>query len=307
MARRILFVHGRSWKPSRPALASLWERAVRHGIARSHPEKLAAFDATRKELAYYGDLSNAFLRDRGGTYSESEDVADRESALAALQEVGAHQFTRRRYRRLPGRTSLKEFFADAGSGPLRWLQLSEPAISHLAPDMCEYWNPDSEFGGRVRWAFTERLRDAMDSGDEILVVAHSLGTLIAWDTFWKFSYYQEYRDYRSCRVSLWITLGSPLGDVTVQDHLKGARASGPRRFPANVVRWENLAAEDDYISHDQRVADDFRNMHGPELATERIRDYRIYNLAVRHGRSNPHSSVGYLIHPKTARLIAEWL
>jgi hypothetical protein len=38
-----------------------------------------------------------------------------------------------------------------------------------------------------------------------------------------------------------------------------------------------------------------------------IRDYRIYNLAVRYGKSNPHSSVGYLIHPRVAQIIASWL
>ena len=38
-----------------------------------------------------------------------------------------------------------------------------------------------------------------------------------------------------------------------------------------------------------------------------IRDHTIYNLAVRYGRSNPHSSLGYLIHPRTALLLAEWL
>jgi hypothetical protein len=38
-----------------------------------------------------------------------------------------------------------------------------------------------------------------------------------------------------------------------------------------------------------------------------IRDYRIYNLAVRYGRSNPHSSMGYLVHPRVAKIVADWL
>jgi len=38
-----------------------------------------------------------------------------------------------------------------------------------------------------------------------------------------------------------------------------------------------------------------------------IRDYRVYNLAVRYGKSNPHSSIGYLAHPRTAQIISEWL
>ena len=38
-----------------------------------------------------------------------------------------------------------------------------------------------------------------------------------------------------------------------------------------------------------------------------IRDYRIYNMAVRYGKSNPHSSVGYLIHPRVTKIVADWL
>ena len=38
-----------------------------------------------------------------------------------------------------------------------------------------------------------------------------------------------------------------------------------------------------------------------------IKDKRIYNLAVRDGESNPHHSVGYLIHPAMADALAAWL
>ena len=38
-----------------------------------------------------------------------------------------------------------------------------------------------------------------------------------------------------------------------------------------------------------------------------VHDYRIFNLAVRYGKSNPHSSVGYFIHPRTSKLVTDWL
>ena len=130
--------------------------------------------------------------------------------------------------------------------------------------------------------------------------------MVAYDTFWKFSRTGEYRDYWKKRIDLWITLGSPLGDETVKDYLRGAMASGERKYPANVTRWENVAAEDDYISHDQRVKNDYKKMLRFGLVNQ-LRDHRIYNLAVRNGKSNPHSSVGYLVNPKVAKLIAEWV
>jgi hypothetical protein len=38
-----------------------------------------------------------------------------------------------------------------------------------------------------------------------------------------------------------------------------------------------------------------------------VHDYRVFNLAVRYGKSNPHSSIGYYIHPRLAKIIADWL
>lgn len=306
MATQIIFVHGRNFKPGKQSLWRLWLSAAQYGIERSRPQKLKAFQAATKRFAYYGARSNQFLRSIGRTYRESADIADRKMALEDLKGYASHEFTKRRYNKLAGKTSLKEAFADIGAGPLRWFGLSEKAISVVAPDMREYWNPDSEFGSIVRWSLTEPLRRAMDSDDKILVIAHSLGTLIAWDTFWKFSYYGEYQAYHKRRVDLWITLGSPVADETVKANLKGAKANGSRQYPMNVRRWENIAAEDDYISHDQKVANDFRQMLSNGVTTS-INDHRIYNLALREGRSNPHSSIGYLMHPKTTQVIADWL
>ena len=61
------------------------------------------------------------------------------------------------------------------------------------------------------------LREAMERNDTILVIAHSLGTMIAYDTFWKASRTGEYRpEYTEKGIDLFITIGSPLGDNTVK-------------------------------------------------------------------------------------------
>ncbi len=79
-----------------------------------------------------------------------------------------------------------------------------------------------------------------------------------------------------------------------------------RRYPANVRAWINVAAVGDYVSHDLSVRDDYRAMLELGLI-ESIEDHRIYNLAVRHGRSNPHHGPGYLVHPTVISAIADWL
>ena len=72
--------------------------------------------------------------------------------------------------------------------------------------------------------------------------------------------------------------------------------------------WDKHAGtlgEDDFVSHDQEIANDYKDMV-PELVPS-IKDERIYNLAVRHGKSNPHHGAGYLIHPIVADAVADWL
>ena len=72
-------------------------------------------------------------------------------------------------------------------------------------------------------------------------------------------------------------------------------------------RWINLAAEDDYVSHDEKIANDYKEMEDFGLLSKPIEDKQIYNLAVRGGRSNPHHGVGYLIHPYMSKIVANWI
>jgi hypothetical protein len=281
--------------------------ALRHGMERDRPEQIRKFDQAIKQFVYFGDISNEFLRSKGSAYDEKKDVASRRETLEALKLYSKHQFNKRTYNNLPGKDAFKEFLADAGSVLTSPIGLSEFLITTVAEDLREYWNFDSEFGSLVRGRMSDPLKQAMNRDDEILVVSHSLGTMVAYDTFWKFSHTSEYRRrYSSKRIDLWLTLGSPLPDTTVKRNLKGARAAGLRRYPHNVKRWINVAAEDDYISHDSTVANDFRKMRNLKPAT-RIVDRKIYNLAVRRGKSNPHHGCGYLVHPAVVACVADWL
>jgi hypothetical protein len=308
MGRTVLLVHGRDFKPPRARLRALWLDALRHGLRRDHaPTVLGRLRRSRVELVYFGDLSNRFLADLRGVPAP-DDTADRRRTLRNLRAIDAGSFTRRRYLALPGRSPLEETLSDLIGPPLSVARLSERLIRRVAPDICEYWNFDSPYGSRVRETMLGPLRRAMDRDDRILILSHSLGTMIAYDTLWKFSHAAEHRArYSRKKVSLWITLGSPLGDETVKRHLKGAGARGPRRYPHNIRCWLNVSAHDDYIRHDQRLRYDYRRMQRWGLLEEPIEDLRIYNLAVRHGRSNPHSSAGYLVHPSVIDRVARWL
>jgi len=165
---------------------------------------------------------------------------------------------------------------------------------------------DSEFGTTSRGRMTPVLRQAFDSEASICVIGHSLGSMICYDTLWKFSRSYDFVEYNNKKIDLFISIGSPLGDESVKRNLKGARAVIDRRYPGNVRQWINVAAEDDYISHDEKIANDYRAMKRLKLI-KNITDKRIYNLSAPNGKSNPHHSSGYLIHPSVADAVAQWL
>jgi len=313
MAKTLFLVHGRSFKPARRVLRRSWTDALRHGIDRDFG--VVGADRLRRvkvRFIYYGDQSNAFLRRSGYDYDEADDRADRRACLARLKNYATGDFLgaagKQNYRRLDGRAAILEALADVFSGPLHLLRLSDRLISVVAPDIREYWNPDTQYGSAVRWPLTQKLSGALGRGEDVMLISHSLGTMIAYDVLWKLSYYGEYRALRRKnpqRVT-WLTLGSPLSDGTVRSNLMGTAASGTRRYPTVVKAWHNVAAEDDYIAHDQSVADDYDDMRTAKLV-DAITDYRIFNLAVRGGKANPHHGPGYVIHPTVTQLVYDWL
>ena len=306
--KTLILVHGRSWKPNEPDLKKLWIDALTYGIKRDAPESLDAFKAAKKEFVYYGDISNAYLKKKTGK-TPPNDLASRKTTLDLLNVWKANEFTKSKYNKLPGKESFKEGVADVLSPLLRFFHLSDDLINAVAPDMGEYWKgEDSDFGSKAREPMIKPLQRALDQkNNSVCIMAHSLGTMIAYDTLWKFSYRSEYRPkYNNKKIDLFVTLGCPLADETVKGGLFGAQASGARRYPSNINHWVNIAAHDDFVSHDQRVANDFKMMKRYGLIKS-IKDHRIYNLSLRKGKSNPHHSGGYLIHPKTTSTLVNWL
>jgi hypothetical protein len=307
MTKKIIMIHGRHFKPQQQVLCDNWLAALRYGIERDyHHQGAEKFDNAEVSLVYYGDLSNAFLRKVGKNYNEAQDIEDRSRALASLKNISAEHFDANQYQQLPGKSAFSEALADVFSTPLSLLGLGDKAVGMVAPDMTQYWDPESEWGSAVRWRLTETLNAAMADNQDILLISHSLGSIVSYDVLWKFSHYGEYQHLRQAKLSCFLTLGSPLGDENVKTKLKGASAKGKRRYPQNIKNWVNVAAEDDYIAHDGRVANDFKNMQRAGLISN-ISDHKIYNLAQRYGKSNPHHGTGYLISPTVSKIVMEWL
>ncbi|MFA0307482.1 hypothetical protein AB4543_16490 [Vibrio splendidus] len=306
MAKKIIFIHGRAQKPDKASLKALWYEAIEHGLQRDcgDSSSLQAFKDVDKRFVYYGELSNTLLD------KPTEDPASRQQALSELKKYKTSQFNKTTYTKVSKIGFLKEALADTFSSLFGKLGVAETLITKVAPDMAHYWYEDTYFGSYVRHRLMVVLKEALDNQDNVMIVSHSLGSMISYDVLWKLSHYGEYRhDYGADKkVNLWLTLGSPLGDENVKDRLKGSRLKDEKKYPLNIQQWINISAEDDFISHDSKIRNDFKDMLKLDLIPGGMKDiHPIYNLNIRNGKSNPHASIGYLINPKFIKVLDEWL
>lgn len=306
--RSLLLVHGRDFKPSEDAYMDLSMAALRSGFERDCPESLDAFDAILKNAVWYGDLNAEILHARGKTYDESLDIGDRQNALNALREIAPRKkFSIRNYDQLPGKSAVPEAIVNVVAPLLGALGFCVPLIRSVSKDFARYFDRKSDYAMKARQRVREQLCMLMDRGDRVVLISHGTGSVIAYDVLWQLSHDPDLREkYGDKKVELWMTLGAPLGDSSIRKRLLGAKSPPATKFPLNVISWHNVAAEDDYTCHDNTLADDFRTMLR-QRSVSAVHDYRVFNLAVRYGKSNPHSSIGYYIHPRVTKILLDWL
>ena len=306
--RSILLVHGSDFKPPAEVFMDEASTALRSGVNRDFPDKIELFDALDIELAYYGDVGNEFLRAHGKHYDEQLDIGDRRNALERLRKIPRRKgFGLRQYDSLRGKSALPEAIADVVSPLFGTLGLTIPLISMVARDFAIYLRGNTEFTEQVRERVRSKLVEMLNRGDQLLLMTHGTGCFIAYDVLWQLSHDEQFKaDYSGAKVDLWVTLGSPISDDKLRKRLLGARRSAKGRYPTNIITWRNISAEDDYVCHDKTVANDLKAMMREHVISS-IDDYRIYNHTMRYGKSNPHCSLGYFIHPRVAKIVVEWL
>ena len=140
---------------------------------------------------------------------------------------------------------------------------------------------DFFFDRKRRQAMERDLLDRMDSGGgPFVVVAHSLGSVLAYEVLRKLP--AERYD-----VALFVTLGSPLGLPSIRSLFKQDLHKKKLPFPPCVRHWYNVADGQDPVALDGNLADDignagqrFSNLQGPDINLDSPR--------------NPHSGSGYL-------------
>jgi pimeloyl-ACP methyl ester carboxylesterase len=167
------------------------------------------------------------------------------------------------------------------------------ALKTRAPDLHRYRN-DRAAREAVQERLRGKLRSAQAAGRPILLIAHSMGSIIAYDVLAAAG-----RTLPGLRIAHFVTAGSPLGLSPVKEIL-----AAPLRVPECVARWTNLADPRDHVARwDTRLSSDFRE----NSAGSAISDHLVINGYVSpSGKPNPHKIYGYLRTPEMSELIASF-
>ena len=177
---------------------------------------------------------------------------------------------------------------------------SERMEVHLR-DLRRYLLDTNGIASHTRRMLKIPLRAAAKGGHPVLLIAHSMGSVIAYDSLWELTHSTRDR----VLVDLLLTMGSPLGQRYMQERLKGASNTGHGRYPNNVRQWKNLAAIGDLTALDPHLTDDFVEMLELGLL-ESMDDTAIHTHFRLDGELNVHSEYGYLVSPTTARTVVDW-
>ncbi len=177
---------------------------------------------------------------------------------------------------------------------------NERTEMHLR-DLRRYVKDDNGIAEHTRRMLKVPLRAAVEAHRPVLLIAHSMGSVIAYDTLWEMSH----NEIDHVDVDLLLTMGSPLGQRYIQKRIRGHSLAAPERYPNNIRHWKNLVAVGDLTAIDPWLANDFSEMLDLGLVDSFV-DTQFFSAFRQEGVPNVHSEYGYLVSEVTARTVAGW-
>lgn len=295
--RRILYVPGIRAKPPPDLHRKLLFKCVVEGVRRADPATADALSAMPDSLHLvpWGHLFYPEYRDPALDAAGIDGLlAEPVPARAAVSEM----FTLNR--RL---AFLLHRLGDRIPLLIDWLADVDTRIN--IDDSVRYFENRDGVADRIRALLAAELQRAWAAGERVLLMAHSLGSVIAWDTLWHLSHTVQ-PGRADTGVDVFLTLGSPLGTRFVRRRLLGAQASGARRYPQGIHRWHNLAGLGDLTALGHRFADDYAEMRRLGLVGEISDQLNLVNPFRGQEGLNVHKCYAYFVNAATGTVIADW-
>ena len=286
MSKIIIGIHGLGNKPPKATLEKWWLEAIKEGFV-THG---FSTDIPKFEMVYWADIIydkplDGKIRDENDPYYLDEWYAP---AIHSFKVV-KHNIRKRILdfiKRILDKVLLEKDYS------IKYPLITDKFIHRYFKDFEDYYSNELVHNNSttIREIIRERTASVIKKykNDEIFIVAHSMGSIIAYDVLSLL--------IPEISVDTFVTIGSPLGlpvvkskIITERNLIVGDTCVLPA--PPGIKRsWYNFADLEDSVALNYDLSDDFTaNENGVT-----VKDYIVTNNYVLNNIRNPHKSFGYL-------------
>lgn len=302
MARIIIGIHGLGNKPNTDILSEWWQLSLKEGLIKQGFET----DLPEFKMVYWADILYTRPLDKNIEDPDNPYFIDEKYTKGNSYYERSSYRIRKRFLRYFGKQLYKIFLNEDFS--IRYSFIPDYIIRRYFSDLEIYYKDKCENADpeecRKKELIKQRLADVLEEhkNDEILLIAHSMGSIIAFDVLSFFA--------PDSKVHTFITIGSPLGLPLVISKIASQYKDNPRGKremitpPGVYGNWLNFSDVLDKITFSYKLSRRFKfnkNAIKP-------RDFNVVNdYFSETGEHNPHKSFGYLRTKELASLLNSFI
>lgn len=302
MAKVIIGIHGLSNKPEHELLEKWWEESILEGLKNSYRDDAPEINF---ELVYWADILyekplNIEITDKDSPFYLDEPYLKAKKRYRYIKYKKSYRFIDF-VKEILGKFVLNKNLS------IKYHYIADVILHRFFKDLEAYYKHEKEeVPGKprpIKNIIRSRLVQVLEKHkkDEILLLAHSMGSIIAMDVL-----YLLLKDYK---IHTLVTLGSPIGISVIKRKLAeglntGLPDIGTLATPEQVqAKWFNFFDVNDEVANDAHLIDDF----GENTKGVKVIDQEVFNNYEVKGKKNPHKSFGYLRTNELAKVVYEFI
>lgn len=294
----IIGIHGLGNKPPKATLENWWKQAISDGLRlNNYPEANFEFD-----LVYWADILHPI----------PIDIKENNKSSSIISEIYTSEKYPEEKEILTFREKATEYlekyynkFLVNGVLSLKYPSITDLFIHFYLEDLESYFSLTSVACDGKEILAKEAIIDRFiktihkHKGKKILLIAHSMGSIIVHDALIE-------KD-PDVDIDTYVSIGSPLGQKYVIKKYQQETELGIKnklKVPEMILNnWYNLSDLEDQVAINHEIT----SLYKTNSQKIKIEDQLVNNFFISAGIRNPHKAYGYLRTPEFSKIIYKFI